>query len=61
MERVCYCCKKTYGHKPPHDNPDKSHGLCETCMPLELDRVRREIAALKKEGKIPWNVEIDIL
>ena len=47
MRRVCCVCGIEYGVKPPDDDRI-THGLCRTCLPAELKRIRKEPAALKK-------------
>jgi hypothetical protein len=44
MRRVCCVCGIEYGVKPPFDNR-VTHGLCRRCLPRELRRIRKELAA----------------
>jgi len=44
----CYICGLQYRIKPPLDNNSVSHGLCEDCFPIEMERLKRELAARKQ-------------
>jgi hypothetical protein len=46
VHRVCCVCGIEYGLKPPDDD-SITHGLCRSCLPNELDRIKKELAALK--------------
>ena len=46
MRRVCCVCGIEYGVKPP-DEDRIIHGLCRSCLPAELKRIKKELAALK--------------
>jgi predicted nucleic acid-binding Zn ribbon protein len=45
MHRVCCVCGIEYGVKPPFDDR-VTHGLCRRCLPRELKRIKKEMAAL---------------
>ena len=47
MIRVCYLCHKYLGKKEPLDDPSVTHGLCDTCMVLELKRLDEEYFRIK--------------
>jgi hypothetical protein len=47
MHRVCCVCGIEYGVKPPFDDRI-THGLCRRCLPAELRRIKKELAALNK-------------
>lgn len=51
MYCVCYVCNRQYRVKPPLDDPNISHGLCEECFPGELLRMKREAAAFRVSRK----------
>jgi hypothetical protein len=44
MRRVCCVCGIEYGVKPPFDDR-VTHGLCRRCLPIELRRLKKELAA----------------
>ena len=46
MHRVCCVCGIEYGVKPPFDDR-VTHGLCRRCLPVELKRIKKEMAALE--------------
>ena len=46
MHQVCCVCGIEYGVKPPDDDR-VTHGLCRRCLPAELKRIRKELAAFK--------------
>jgi hypothetical protein len=46
MHQVCCVCGTEYGVKPPFDDR-VTHGLCRNCLPVELKRIKKELAALK--------------
>ena len=46
MHQVCCVCGIEYGVKPPDDDR-VTHGLCRKCLPVELKRIKKELAALK--------------
>jgi hypothetical protein len=52
MHRVCCVCGIEYGVKPPFDDRI-AHGLCQRCLPVELKRIRKELAALKMVHAAP--------
>jgi hypothetical protein len=47
MHRVCCVCGIEYGMKPPEDDR-VTHGLCRCCLPNELRRIKKEMAALER-------------
>jgi NMD protein affecting ribosome stability and mRNA decay len=46
MHRVCCVCGIEHGVKPPFDDR-VTHGLCRRCLPAELKRIKKEMAALQ--------------
>jgi NMD protein affecting ribosome stability and mRNA decay len=46
MHRVCCVCGIEYGVKPPFDDR-VTHGLCRRCLPAELKRIKKKMAALE--------------
>ena len=44
MRRACCVCGIEYGVKPPMDDRI-THGLCSRCLPRELKRIKKELAA----------------
>jgi hypothetical protein len=49
MRCVCYICGIQYRIKPPIDNDQVSHGLCEECFPVEIKRLKKELVSMKKK------------
>jgi hypothetical protein len=35
------CCKTLYGIKEPVENNSETHGYCEECYRIEIERIRR--------------------
>ncbi len=63
MIRVCYRCKKVYGEKAPLDDKTETHGLCETCFPIDLAETKAKVEELRKKGFLkpaPKQVEDDL-
>lgn len=48
MYCVCYLCGIQYRVKPPLEEDGISHGLCDGCFPLEMQRIEREMAKLER-------------
>jgi hypothetical protein len=46
LHQVCCVCGIEYGIKPPDDDRI-THGLCPCCLPVELKRIKNELAAFK--------------
>ena len=46
MRQVCCVCGIEYGEKPPNDDR-VTHGLCPGCLPVELGKMKKEMAASK--------------
>jgi len=51
MRRVCCVCGIEYGVKPPFDDRI-THGLCHRCLPAELRRIKKELAAVKMDPTV---------
>jgi hypothetical protein len=47
MHQVCCVCGIEYGVKPPFDDRI-THGLCRRCLPNELRRIKKEMAAFER-------------
>jgi len=45
MEVVCAWCGKKLGEKPPYEDKEVTHGMCQNCY----DKERRKRKRLKKE------------
>ena len=50
MIRVCYRCGKVFGEKAPFEDRRISHGLCDSCVPIEAARVEEELRAIEKSA-----------
>jgi hypothetical protein len=47
----CYICGLQYRIKPPFDNDQVTHGLCQDCFPKEMERLKKELVAIKKQAE----------
>ena len=48
MRQVCYICGLLYGLKEPLDDDSETHGLCEECFRLEMQKL--ESVELKRDN-----------
>ena len=48
MRCVCYICGAEYRVKPPLDDDRVSHGLCEGCFRIEMEKIERKLAILMR-------------
>ncbi len=39
MRQVCYICGLLYGLKEPLEDDSETHGLCEECFKLEMQKL----------------------
>jgi hypothetical protein len=46
-------CGILFGLKEPYENDEETHGICEDCFPIEMERIEREVKEWKegKDGK----------
>jgi len=49
MRQVCYICGILYGLKEPYDNDAETSGICDECLPLEIERLKKEREEIKRE------------
>jgi len=49
MIRVCCRCGKIFGEKPPIKDKSKTHGFCEECFPLEMEKIKIEMKKIKRK------------
>ena len=49
MYCVCYVCGIQYRKKRPFNDRRVSHGVCDDCFPVEMGRIKGELALLGKQ------------
>jgi len=51
MKRVCCCTyhqgERVFGEKEPYEDQSESHGICPTCVPLEMARIEEELKRIE--------------
>ena len=48
MRQICMDCGILYGIKEPLEDDSETHGLCEECFPLEMQKIEKELGELNE-------------
>ena len=50
MRQICMDCNILYGIKEPLDDDSETHGLCEECFDLEMQKIMAKRDSLGEES-----------
>ena len=48
MTRICAYCKNYMGQKEPFEDNEFTHGVCNDCLKIEIEKIEIKISEIKK-------------